>query len=99
MQLPDSVLILQSSSRHSCTYTYVLYVRPKIFGGKISEKAPSDVRSRYGRLLVQNFTVYDPLEMAWTLRFGAEDMYFKYFLMITWFQCRMKFLRYLSLSF
>ena len=37
--------------------------------------------------------------MAWTLRFGAEDMYFKYFLMITWFQCRMKFLRYLSLSF
>ena len=34
VQLSDSFMILHSSSRHSCTYTYVLYVRPNIFSGK-----------------------------------------------------------------
>ena len=33
VQLPDSFMILHSSSRHLCTYTYVLYVRP-IFSGQ-----------------------------------------------------------------
>ena len=50
VQLPDSFMILHSSSRHLCTYTYVLYVRPNIFSGKRRKKAPSEVRSRDGHV-------------------------------------------------
>ena len=46
VQLPDSFMILHSSSRHLRTYTYVLYVRPNIFSGKKGKKAPSEGRSR-----------------------------------------------------
>ena len=53
VQLPDSFMILHSSSRYSRTYTYVLLVRPNIFSGK--KKAPSEVRSRDGHVLVCEF--------------------------------------------
>ena len=59
VQLSDSFMILHSSSRHSCTYTYVLYVRPNIFSGK-KRKPPR--RSGLGMDMyctcVQNFRVY-----------------------------------------
>ena len=60
VQLPDSFLILHSSSRHTCTCTYVLYVRPNfnIFSGTKRNKAPSEVRSRDGNVLFPNFRVY-----------------------------------------
>ena len=52
VQLPDSFMVLHPSLRHSCTYTYVLYVRPNIFSGKKSEKTPSEVRFPDGHVLV-----------------------------------------------
>ena len=76
VQLPDSFMVLRPSSRHSCTYTYVLYVRPNIFRGKKSKKPPSEVRSSDGHVLVCKIWGYISwTETAWTLSFGAENMY------------------------
>ena len=68
VQLPDPFMTLHSSSRHLCTDTYVLYVRPNTVSGKKAKKAPSEVRSRDGhvrRTCVQNLRVY-LLDTAWT---------------------------------
>ena len=40
VQLLESSMIVHSSSRHSCTYTYVLYVRPMYSADKKATKPP-----------------------------------------------------------
>ena len=67
VQLPDWFMNLHSSSRHFCTYTYVLYVRLHIFGEKNTKTNP-EVRSRDGHVeYVCKISGYFLLKTAWTV--------------------------------
>ena len=97
--LPDSFMILRSSSRLSCTYTHVSQVRPNIYSGNKSKKAPSEVRSRDTCTCVQIFRVYllDRNIVDITFCCG-KHVQFTQLIVITWFQYRIEFLSYVSLT-
>ena len=95
VQVPDGFMILHSSSRHLCMYRYVLRTTKYIRRKKLKEPPPGDQVSGWTcRICVQNFRVY-LLKTAWTFKLlCGKHVYFTQLLEITWFQCRIEFLRY-----
>ena len=75
------------------------YVRPNMFGETKKRQHPPEVRSQDGHVEhVCTGSVY-LFKTAWT--FGllcGEHAYFTYLLEITWFWCRIEFLRYVPLN-
>ena len=76
VQIPDSFIILHSSSRHWCTYTYALYVRPSNSTGKRGRKPPRKSglgMDMYLCAKIQGVSLRQ--KTAWTLSFGVENMF------------------------
>ena len=70
VQLPDWFMILHSSWRHVCTYTYVLRTTKNI---RRKKRTPSEVRPRDGHVKhVCNNSGSYPLKRAWTFGLSCE---------------------------
>ena len=95
VQLRDWFMVRHSSSRHVCMYTYY-HVRPNTSGE--SKKHPPKVKSRDGHICgtcVQNFRSIS-YKKSWTYRLlYGKHAYFRWLLVLSWFQCRIEFLRHI----